>query len=234
MVAILKESKSKGFSWRSIVESLAGHREKALEGYSDLVSRSVAGESFAETDAERVLNLAGKTLDEFTADVERRLERLRLAADIVRLESLAESAYEAEQEESRLVAEHNRRVAEMVAALEPKLVALRELQNSGLSARLQVDDLRRQLIDGCDPGLFEQAKALQGELSEALSIQRNATSQFDDARALAESAENRGDARAEEFRQQEMGLRQWRERSDARVAELNSRLESITAAMVQP
>jgi hypothetical protein len=224
-------SKSK-FSWRSIVESLAGHREKSLESYADLVSRSVAGESFAETDAERVLNLAGKTLDEFTADVERRLERQRLAAEIVRLESLAEDAHAAETEEVRIVGQHNSRVAEMVAELQPKLLALRERQNSGVCGRSQADDLRRRLADSCDPGLFEQAKAVQAELREALSIQRNATDQYHDARSLAQSAENRDEPRAEEFQQQALGLKQWKERADKRVAELNSRLESITAAMV--
>jgi hypothetical protein len=225
-------SKSKGISWRGVVEALTGRHEKCLEGYSDMVARSVAGESFAEADAERVLNLAGKSLEQFTADVERRIERQRLAAEIVRLEALAESAYEAEREESRLVAQHNLRVAEMLAELEPRLAEARRKQNEYAVCGSQANDLRRRLADSCDPELFEQSQAVQAELREALSIQRNATSQFDDARALAQSAGNRGDARAEEFRQQEMGLRQWKERSDKRVAELQSRLEAITAAMV--
>jgi hypothetical protein len=224
-------SKSK-FSWRGVVEALAGRREKSLESYADLVSRSVAGESFAETDAERVLNLAGKTLDEFTADVERRLERQRLAAEIVRLEAMAESAFEAEKEESRLVTAHNERVAAMVAELQPKLHALRERQNSGVGGLLQANDMRSRLMDSCDPELCEQSRTVQAELREALSIQRNATSQFDDARALAQNAENRDDPRAKELRQNALGAQQWRERADARVAELQSRLESITAAMV--
>jgi hypothetical protein len=224
-------SKSK-FSWRSIVESLAGRREKSLEGFDDLVSRAARGERFDEPDAERILAQVGKSAEEFAEAVERKAERLRLSTEIVRLESLAESAHEAEQEETRLVAQHNLRVAEMLAELEPRLAEARRKQNEYAVCGSQANDLRRRLVDGCDTELSEQAQAVQSELREALSIQRNATSQFDDARALAQSAENRDEPRAEEFRQQEMGLRQWKERADKRVAELQSRLEAITAAMV--
>jgi hypothetical protein len=224
-------SKSK-FSWRVAVESLVGRRAKALEGFDDLVERAARGESFSEADVERTLNLSGRSPDEFAEAVERKAERIRLAAEIERLESLAEQSHEAEMEERRIVTAHNERVAEMVAELQPKLLALRERQNSGVGGRSQADDLRRRLADSCDPGLFEQAKALQDELSEALAIQRNATDQYHDARALAESAENRGDARAEEFRQNAMGVQQWKGRADKRVAELQARAETVQAAMV--
>ncbi len=183
-------SKSK-FSWRVAIDALAGRRVKALEGFDDLVSRAARGESFSEADAERVLNLSGRTPDEFAEAVERKAERLRLAGEVERRERLAEAGHEAEAEELRIVAEHNERVAAMARELEPRLSELRRIQNESASARTRASDFRARLSATADYELLNQERTVAAELREAVAAEHHAWNVLDDKRSRVRELQNR-------------------------------------------
>ena len=230
MVATVKSK----MGWRAMIDLLAGRTEKALEGYGDLVSRLASGEQVDESAVERCLNLSGKSPDDLERAVASKAERIRLAAEIERLEGLAETLHELEAEEALLVTEHNQRVSDMLAVLEPKLVELRQLQNERMGSRSQADDARRRLADTADDELHEQERAVQSELREALAEQTNATGQYHEMRLLAETAEANSDRRAAEYHEQALGLKSWLDRATKRVRDLQSRLAEIHEAKMTP
>lgn len=212
-------------NWRELVSMLAGRTEKALAGYGDLVTRLARGEDLDPAAVEKLLAAVGRSPDDLERDVTRKAERLRLAAEIERLELLALEGEQANTEIGLLVSAHNATVERMSRELTERLEPLRMKTAQAAPARSQADDVRRQLIDGADPELVEQSRQVHDDLREAVADEQHAVAVLDEHRSRL--GVKRDDPAVAD-------LRIRAEQLTNRVRELQSQAESIMAARVKP
>ena len=216
---------TKRTNWRQVIDLLTGKTEKNLESYGDAVTRLAAGEGLDPAAVEKLLAAVGRSPDDLERDVTRKAERLRLVAEIDRLELLALEGERADAEIGRLVSAHNATVERMSRELTERLEPLRMKTAESAPARSQADDVRRRLIDGADPELVEQSRQVHDDLREAVADEQHAFAVLDERRSLL--GVKRDDPAVAD-------LRIRAEQLANRVRELQSQSESIMSARVKP
>lgn len=211
--------------WRGLVNRLTSQAAKSVADYSDLVERLASGEEIADTQVEAALHKAGKSPFDLSSDVASKIERLRLAKEIERLEALAREGDEADGEIRKLVAAHDEAVAKLVREVNAKMEQLRLKVAAAAPASGQINDLRGKLLATADERMKEQQAHILADLREAVEVARRAHEILQDEIIL------RGVSRDD---QQVHDLRVRAEQADERVKQVQQQAADIQVEMMRP
>lgn len=219
----------------SLVDQVRGifarKRESAVTTYADLVRRAAAGERIDPTQAAGIIEAAGRTDDQFAADVAHRQERVRLAALVAgraAAERARDAAVSAVQEIDRQAAAAAERFAEQAA---PHRAAVAQAERAISAA----DDAEGRLMTGYAGPLRGELAAVESDISRCNSESaevRRMIAEAESHDATVNAAPSRfPDGERDRVRTRLSGLRSRLAETVARHDDLVRRRESIYSAM---
>ncbi len=222
----------------AVVDAVRGifarRRETAIAGYSDLVRRVAAGERITPEQAAGVVEQAGRSEEQFAADVAARLERVRLAA-LVAGRSAAEkaraAAVAAVQEIDRQAEAAAEKFREQAA---PHRNAAAQAERSLAAA----DAAEQQLLAGYAGPLRGELATVEAELqrcnAEQADLRRKAQEAQSHEATVATTPEKYPDGEVDRIRARLSRLRSQIAEAVSLEAALVQRRETIYAQMLTP
>jgi len=226
--------KSAKFSWKTLIENLAGKRERAIADYQDLIDRMAGGEEITEAAIEAALAKCGKSVFDLQSDVAAKAERVEWVAEIERLRAVVADGEQAAHDDERLVAEHNATVERMLIELDKIRSGLRPRVHAGTAAASRIGDLEHKLRSSPPSHLTEQQAAVSGKIREAVTIHTRRENEWVDIKTAADRAE-REQSEGWQMLVAERDLRKrLADEAAAELKELQAQTAQLADAMVQP
>jgi hypothetical protein len=226
--------KSAKFSWKTLIENLAGKRERAIADYQDLIDRMAGGEEITEAAIEAALAKCGKSVFDLQSDVAAKAERVEWVAEIERLRTVVADGEQAAHDDERLVAEHNATVERMLIELDKIRSGLRPRVHAGSAAASRIFDLEHKLRSSPPAHVTEQQAVVHGKVGEALARFNRRQDEWVDIKTSADRAE-REQSEGWETLVAERDLRKrLADQVAAELKELQAQADELAKQMVQP
>lgn len=150
----------------ALKEKLTNRKAERTLDYAALVDDEARGISHDPEEAEAILTDAGKTLEDFTADLEIKRQRIAWRKEFDEGKSITAKASEAEQEQAELREKRDKEIEAIRAKYQQRDFELQHIQDNASQIFAQSRQALRRLNETAPAEVLEAEEKVKAEITE--------------------------------------------------------------------